>query len=268
MGMLHCDDSIAEKLSALRLKYEESRSSVVRLVRDFAEILEAYRLVYEEYLKRGYCQPNDSRMHYSPYCFLPHTQTFVWKEEDRLHGTLSLICDSDSGLPAESAFADEIQALREEGKALAEISLFAIDSTEERANNIFAAGAFKLARAFPLFREMFRHARELFITDFVIAIHPRQEPIYQSLTFQRISPNRPYPAACGNPAVAMHVNIQRWMKETPDERTVKTYLLAPIAEAVPPRILSRSTPLSRQRGPARLSNGIVPACSSQSCLDS
>ena len=68
----------------------------------------AFKLIYKEYHKRKYCESNEAGMHYSPYCLLPQTRTFMLKNQKQLLGTMTLIGDSPWGLPTESLFPEEI----------------------------------------------------------------------------------------------------------------------------------------------------------------
>lgn len=216
---------IADRLSSLVLKQEGDQSPQVGIAGTLDDLKAAYQLVYQEYYIRGYCDADDSRMHFSFYCFLPSSRTFILEREGKVLGTLSLIIDSSYGLPAEAEFADEIQAVRSPTRKVAEISLLAIDRSLYEKEDPHLAGFRKLGAAFFLFKGMFDYVRLTGITDFVIAVHPKQESLYQSLTFKRIGSERLYRPACGNPAIAMHANIQRWFEMTPEEQRVRAYLL-------------------------------------------
>ncbi|HOW59358.1 MAG TPA: hypothetical protein PLO78_06520 [Candidatus Omnitrophota bacterium] len=204
---------------------KEDDDSVLRIARSEDELAAAYRLLYREYLKRGFCQPNPSRMHYTFHCFLPTSRTFILEKKGQVAGTLSLMMDSPHGLPAESAFESEIKALKSPVHCIAEIGLFALDPALFRSDRGHLAYFRKLADAFILFKGAFDYARFTCMTDFVIAVHPKHEPLYRSFTFQKIGSERPYAPACGHPSIAMHMNIQRWFDIVPQEHSMKSYFL-------------------------------------------
>ncbi|MCM8775673.1 MAG: hypothetical protein NC930_04910 [Candidatus Omnitrophica bacterium] len=216
---------LSDKLCCLAFRQEEYHGAAVGIAKTFDELAAAYQLVYREYLTRGFCHPNESGMYYTFYCFLPRSRTFVFEKDRKVLGTLSLITDTQCGLPAEAAFRDEINALRAPERCLAEISLLAFDRSLYEGEDRHLANFRKLATAFFLFKGMFDYVRSTSITDFVIAVHPKQERLYRSFTFQKIGSPRPYRPACGNPAIAMHANIQRWHEIVPQDQGSKVYLL-------------------------------------------
>lgn len=225
MSLSHHDFDIADRLCGHVSMPEENFETPVRIARTLDELRAAYRLVYREYLMRGFCQPDESKMHYTFYCLLPGTRTFVLKKNEKVLGTVTLITDSECGLPLESSFADEIEGLRSPQRCIAEISLLALDRNFIQEKDLRLAGFRKLWAVFALFKVMFDYVRVTSITDFVIAVHPRQESLYKSLDFETIGPRRCYLPACGNPAVAMHLNITQWLEITPQEKSTKSYFL-------------------------------------------
>ena len=165
---------IADKLCEIASRQEKSDAGNVRIAQTLEELKAAYRVIYQEYVLRGFCSPDESQMHYNFYCFLPSSRTFILKKSGQVLGTLSLIMDSQYGLPAESAFANEIGTLKAPACRIAEIGLFGLDQTLLRGEDRHLANFRKLAAAFILFKEMFAYARGASITDFVIAVHPQK----------------------------------------------------------------------------------------------
>jgi hypothetical protein len=60
----------------------------------------AYRLVYELYLEKEYALPHPSKMWLSIFDALPETATLVVKRGDGVVGAVTVVFDSDIGLPA------------------------------------------------------------------------------------------------------------------------------------------------------------------------
>lgn len=199
----------------------------VRFAHTLEELKSAYRIVYQQYLQKNYCRPNELKMHFTHFCFVPGSRTFLLGKDNKVRGVLSLIPDSRLGLPLESVFKNEAQPVRAAERKLAEISLFALDESYLNRDGKALAEFYKLPSSFALFKGMFHYARQNGVTDLVIAVHPSHERLYRSLTFQTIGSERSYDLACGNPAVAMHLDIPRWFEIVPSESRMKTYLLAP-----------------------------------------
>lgn len=182
---------------------------VCRPARSFEDIKRAYALVYREYVARGYCEPNPTAMHYSPYALFPYARTFLLERGDNLLGTISLISDSPCGLPLETLFPAEVKHCRRPGHRIAEVGLLALSGESFRKKSFTLTDFQKLTGSFRLFKIMFDYARFMLgTTDLVIAMHPKHKELYEYLSFRSIGPVRSYPGACGKPALLMHMNIQ------------------------------------------------------------
>ncbi|MBI3615868.1 MAG: PilZ domain-containing protein [Candidatus Omnitrophica bacterium] len=215
---------IADKICQLAL--ESTSKLVCRPAETLEELKSAYRLVYKEYLARGYCQPNPSQMQYNFFSVLPGTCTFILKGEDKLFGTISLIVDSPCGLPMESLFPKEIGRFRAQGRRLAEVGLLALDLSAI-GKTFFSLTSFqKQACLFRLFKLMFDHARFVAgVTDLVIGMHPKHETLYRYLTFERIGAVRSYEGACGKPALPMRMDIPRTVASISQEEGKGSYFI-------------------------------------------
>ncbi|MDD5671999.1 MAG: PilZ domain-containing protein [Candidatus Omnitrophica bacterium] len=197
----------------------------------------AYRLIYREYLFRGYCSPNASEMHYSFYCVLPKSRTFVLKRQGQLLGTISLIVDSFCGLPMQSIFHDRIHELRAGGKKLAEVSLLALNHEFFQKNSFSLTDFQKLTGTFSLFKILFDYARHIAgISDIVIAVHPKHEDLYTYLTFERLGSPIPYTSACGKPALPMLLNIEKSIASVSPSRSLLKFFTE---QVTPEEILTK-----------------------------
>ena len=208
-----------------RFALSHSGHLTVRVADSLEDLQAAYRLVYRQYLGRGYCQANDVEMHCNFFCLLPESRTFLLEKEGRLLGTISLLVDSRCGLPMESLFPGEVANLRSAGAKIAEVGLLALDR-ETFGEKRFALTDFtKLASSFHLFKIMFDYARFAGVTDLAIAMHPKHKDLYRYMTFEGIGPVRAYPGACGHPALPMHMNIARALSTTPCDHGVGSFFL-------------------------------------------
>jgi len=90
--------------------------------RSMADLDKAYQLVYREYLQKHYCSPHPSGFHYTYYSVLPESRTFLLEKNNNFVGTISLVVDSEAGLPLEAIFPKEISEFRAPGRRLAEVS--------------------------------------------------------------------------------------------------------------------------------------------------
>ena len=171
---------------------------------------EAFKLVYREYLKKGYCVSSPSEMRITLYNALPQTVTFCLWRQDTLLATAALVTDSPAGLPMENTYPDEIKELRKQGRKLSEVSLLALNS------DLISKGlkplyfAERLRRLYHLFKPVFWYARQTVgSTDLCIAMNPVHKMLYSSLYFEQFGAERVYQSVNQNPSIAMRLNFER-----------------------------------------------------------
>jgi len=169
--------------------------------RSTAELVQAYQLVYKNYLKSEYVDPHPSEMRYGAFNALPSTATFVAKLNDEIVTTASVVFDSPLGLPLEAIYHDEVEGLRAEHLRLCEVTMLA-----DRRRLGFRA----LPSILNLFRLILRYALTFEkTTDVVISVNPSHDAFYTKyLPFSDLGPLRYYPAVKNAPAVAKRVNLR------------------------------------------------------------
>jgi hypothetical protein len=172
----------------------------VRIARGRQDMLSACRLVYRCYLSRGYIRPNRYGLVYRKSYGLPTSRTIVAVDRSRVIGTLSVVGDGGLGLQIDATYGAETQALRDQGRRLAEITGLAIEpSSSQRDIGVFAG----------LARLMFQYAERSGRTDLVLAINPRHKPFYvRWFHVDLLGPTRPHRLVCNNPAVGCRIDMQ------------------------------------------------------------
>ncbi|MDP3921051.1 MAG: PilZ domain-containing protein [Candidatus Omnitrophota bacterium] len=169
----------------------------------------AYRLMYREYLARGYCAKHASKMYYTSYSLLPTSRTFILKQQKHLIGTLSLFVDSPCGLPMDHTAPEVTGQLRFQGRRVAEASLLALDPNAFREGTPPLTYAHRLAGSFWLFKTLLDYARQIAdVTDLVVTVHPNHEHLYRNLAFKSIKPATPYVFARGHLGLPMHLDVR------------------------------------------------------------
>lgn len=181
---------------------------VYGLARESEERLGAFRLIHDAYVRAGLGQPHPLGMRVTPYQILPTSQIFVGKLRDDVVSTVSLIGDGELGLPMETIFGPEVDALRQQGERLAEVSCLA-DRRQD--------GRRFLATFRQLTRLMAQFARYEGIQSLLITVHPRHVRFYQDLLgFVPISDRVALcPYVRGHPAVALRLQFARIDRERP-----------------------------------------------------
>jgi len=167
------------------------------------DVLEqAFQLVHDQYVARGYMRPERSSWRLSVHHAVPTTKVFVAQDEGRVVGTMTLIPDSPLGLPLDALYDGELATLRNEGRYVAEVSGLAI------AEDVRASG---LAILTALARLLGLYAIEVAgCHDICIAVNPRHVGFYRRLFPHavEIGERRSYAKVNGAPAVAVRIDLE------------------------------------------------------------
>ncbi len=167
----------------------------------------AFRLVYEAYVRARLINSNPFRIRVTPYHLLDTTDIFVAVLRGEVISTVTLVCDGELGLPMESIYAEEVRALRAEGIRFAEVSALA-----DRRR--------QMSRTLPVFvklmRLMAQFARHQGVDQLLIAVHPRHARFYtRFLDFKPLGGVKSYPTVLDNPAVALMLDLSRMKDDHP-----------------------------------------------------
>lgn len=172
---------------------EETRGSKqefkVRLATTEDRHKSASLLIEKMYSWRGYEADTQRRD--------PNKITLVAHQEDTVAGTVTLGLDNPKGLVVDELYKTEVDALRSQGKRIAELTRLAVD--ENSASKSVLAALFHIAFIYAF------HIHKY--TDFVIEVNPRHEFFYKRmLGFNRIGEERMCPRV-GAPAVLLHLDL-------------------------------------------------------------
>jgi hypothetical protein len=168
---------------------------------------DAFELVYNAYRRAGLCAESHCGMRYTPYQLLKTTDIIIATLRGEMISTLSLVRDSEMGLPMEDVYDDEVTARRAAGAHVAEISCLA----DRRQGPV---------RFFDLFRDMCRLTAQLAwhlgVDELLAAVHPSHTAFYRRyLAFEPMGERRDYPTVCGNPAMALCLNFAKASQDHP-----------------------------------------------------
>ncbi len=155
----------------------------------------AFRLVHRAYREAGLTEDNPMQMRVMKHHLLDTTDVLVAKRKEDVCFTVSLVRDGLCGLPAESLFPQDIQAMRDAGVKLAEVSCVASDCAADSKKLRFET----LVKMISLTIHV---ARRRGTDRLLLAVHPRHAKLYQRM-FGCVpcTPVKEYEAVRGNPAV-------------------------------------------------------------------
>ena len=170
-----------------------------RVASDFAARERVYRFAHEIYSGVSLAQ-GDAGMVVSPYDAGPETLTLLAETEDgTIVGTVSLVFDSDKGLPCDEIYWVETGRMRAEDRSMAEVTRLALRKDCEHSREV-------LLRLFNLIYIYARRVRGY--TDFVIEVHPRHLKYYErALGFEVTGAEQKCPRVGGAPAVLARLDL-------------------------------------------------------------
>ncbi|MGB9626897.1 MAG: N-acyl amino acid synthase FeeM domain-containing protein [Phycisphaerae bacterium] len=172
---------------------------LVRRAASFTELLGAFALVQENYVRLGYKTAASGVYHFSIYNLLPATVTLIGELGGAITGTVSLVPDSPLGMPCADVFPELCESLRREGHRLGEATMLA----DRRMSHV---------RAWPQLRAMLRMlmdvAAESRLTKLIVLCHPHHAAFYlHRLPFRQAADVRPCPHVNGSPAVPLTLDL-------------------------------------------------------------
>lgn len=110
---------------------------VVRLARNVEEVQKANKLVFRNYVEDRFWEDDETQLQTNKFLYSPCRTVFVLLEGDRLIGTMSIIEDSSDGLPSDGTQTPLLNALRNRGGLIAEVSAFAMDRSQSSRRRLF-----------------------------------------------------------------------------------------------------------------------------------
>ena len=160
---------------------------------------QAYTLVHDCYVQRGYIEPCRGGARIRPFEAIPEMATFVAKAGDGVVAVTSVLMDSpELGLPSDRAFGAEINALRQAGRRVCEITNLAVHP-DWRCRNVFSE----------LTRCCLAHAMAIGYDDMFIAISPEHARFFKEvLLFEPWGDKRDYSDKIEDIVVGMRLDLR------------------------------------------------------------
>ncbi len=149
-------------------RFAESLDFGLAIDRDTLE--QAFRLQHDQYVAQGYMDPHPTGLRLNIHSALPSTRVFVAKADGRVVGTMTLIVDSQLGLPMDQIYAEAILM-----RLIRRITLYAAEGLRS--------------------------------SDICIAVNPRHATFYRkALYFQDFGAMKQYAKVNGAPAVGLRLD--------------------------------------------------------------
>ncbi len=159
------------------------------------ERLACWHFVYEEYLAKGYTDPQELEYRYTLHDALPDTATFWVAVHGAMQGTVTVFPDSPLGLPADELYQQELDMLRRAGGRPVEVGRLVIGPAHRN----------DLAVLIGLFDALSLYARRLLhATHLVLTVNPSHAKYYERMLLcDRIGEAKSMASVRGAPAVLL-----------------------------------------------------------------
>ena len=167
----------------------------------------AYALAHRVYQSCGYVSPDSGNgLCVSNYDAQPETITLLADDPSgSAAGTISLVFDSDAKLPCDELYSAEVNALRDAGRQVAEVTRLVI-AENHRNSKVLLLRLINFSFIYAV------HVRRF--TDIVIEVNPRHVSYYRRLLFFKpIGIERPCARVNGAPAVLLHLDLSVYVRE-------------------------------------------------------
>ena len=160
----------------------------------------AYRFAYKAYEGGNLVQRDGSGMVVSLHDAGSETFTLLAEDEQgETLGTISLVFDSERGLPSDEIYSDEVALLRGQGRKAAEVTRLALKKDVPSSREL-------IVRLFNLIYIYTVRVRGYW--DFVIEVNPRHLRYYeQTLAFEQLGGLKSCPRVEGAPAVLARLDL-------------------------------------------------------------
>ncbi len=143
---------------------------VVKIAETPSEHEQASRLLFEAYVETGLVPQRGVPVRVTSFLMLPTTVRFVALVEGEVVATLSLVQDSELGLPLETAYGDAVKGLRAKGGLIAEIGALAVKPAHRHHGLTML-----------LYKAMWKTASELLgVMHLVAAVRPEIAMFYEA----------------------------------------------------------------------------------------
>jgi ribosomal protein S18 acetylase RimI-like enzyme len=230
-------DAAKRKLAFLKrsgLFGGDTKGATIERALTLEDLRRAYKLVHHVYLGTGFLNPEPSGLRLRIYETTSETATFVAKKDGDVVGVLSVVGDStDLGLPSNSAFKAEIDALRATGARICEVTNQAV--SEEYRKSGVATDLMSCAIA---------HMMKSGYHFAVASVSPSHNGFYELMGFRRFGSERSYSQKLHDPVVALCLNIDRYRQPADGLTEAEKFLHHLATEANP--FLEQVTGWSRQ----------------------
>ena len=178
----------------------------IKIANTLEERESVFQLAYQVYLAKGYIKENINQMLIQPYDANPETVILIVQDQNKMiAGSLTLVFNGSSRLPAEKIYGNEIGELKQKGEKLVEISRLIINDQYRNSKEVLLL----LMNYLAIYSY---HAKKY--SSLIIQVNPRHKNYYKALlNFDEIGTEKACPSVQNAPAVLLHLPLIRYQSE-------------------------------------------------------
>lgn len=164
------------------------------------ELMSCFKIIHDEYSKLGYIEPNYSQVHLTPHALFPNSKTALVECNGEITYTGTFVVNSFLGLPAQSTFGEVFKSLEEQGRLIAEGTLFAGRSST----------AVSVATLPKLLTYTIAEMINLGLDDFLIVVNPSHVPFWTSyFGFEILTEERACSHVDYTPGILLRLDLRK-----------------------------------------------------------
>ena len=165
-----------------------------------------FNLGYKIYLEKGFINKNPQERLIQNYDANNETVILIVQDKDKkIAGSVTLVFDGSSRLPAEKIYGDEIRTLRSSGNKMVELSRLVI-SPEYRNSKEILVLLFNYLAIYSYHVKKYSHL--------VVEVNPRHKNYYKTLLcFEEIGGEKPCPSVQNAPANLLCLPLRKYRSE-------------------------------------------------------
>lgn len=222
----------------------------IKIANTLVEREAVFRMGYQIYLDKGFIKPNSQNWMVQNYDFDEDTVILMVQDQDKnLAGSLTMVFDGSSKLPAEKIYGKELKDLKNSGERMVELSRLVVNPGYRNSKEI-------LVLLFNYLAIYSYHIKNY--TSLVVEVNPRHKDYYKALlNFDEIGKEKACPMVQNAPAVLLHLPLKRYQSEVircnnqnntdKRERSLYSFFLKPEQENLVAYYLQKqATPISAE----------------------
>lgn len=173
------------------------------VARSLEQVTAAWKLVYYRYHENGLIDDNDFAIHCTPFAVQHRSVIIYGAKSGEVASTITVMNDTDAGLPLDGVYPNELNELRRQGHRLLEVGLLADRRSSMRR---FIVAMHHLMR-YPYF-----WGKHLDM-DILCGVHPHHADFYKKqLGFEQIGPVKQYATVNDHLVVPLRMNVAEVLK--------------------------------------------------------